>query len=202
MKLGTENRNKTIAAIVLGIAAVFLLVRMLQKPAPGAAATPTTSTARANAAGKPGQARPAAHNRRDKSLAAVLAPSLDPRLRLGLLKDSEAVKYEGTGRNVFSERLEDIPKPVASGLKDGQGAGPAVPINTGPPPPPPINLKLYGWASLAGEPKKIFLSQGGDVFVAGEGEIVARRYKVVKIGSNSVEIEDLLSNHRQSIPLT
>ena len=71
-----------------------------------------------------------------------------------------------------------------------------------PPPPPPINLKFFGLASRTGEPTKIFLGTGEDVFVAGEGDIVNRRYKIVKINPNSVDIEDVLSNRRQTIPLT
>lgn len=48
----------------------------------------------------------------------------------------------------------------------------------------------------------MFLSQGEDVFIAGEGEIVNRRYRVLHIGQNSVEMEDVLNNNRQNIPLT
>ena len=71
-----------------------------------------------------------------------------------------------------------------------------------PPPPPPINLKFFGFASKPGEPKKIFLSQGDDIFIAGEGEIVDRRYKVLRITPTAVEIEDVLNSNRQMIPLT
>ena len=70
-------------------------------------------------------------------------------------------------------------------------------------PPPPINLKFFGFASKPGEPKRVFLSsQDGDVFIAGEGDIVNRRYKVLRIGPASVDVEDVLNNNRQSIPLT
>ena len=55
---------------------------------------------------------------------------------------------------------------------------------------------------VAGEPKKIFLSQGEDVFIATEGDIIDRRYKVLRIYPMSVEIEDVLNNNRQQIPLT
>jgi hypothetical protein len=130
-----------------------------------------------------------------------LAPTLDPRLRLDLLKDSERVAYEGTGRNIFQEHLEDIPKPIAPGMP-GKPAEKPKWVPQGPPSPPPIDLKFYGWASEPGEPRAIFLSKGADVFVAHEGDIVARRYKVIKITPNSVEIEDVLSNNKQSIPLT
>ncbi len=63
-------------------------------------------------------------------------------------------------------------------------------------------LKFFGFTNEPGEPRKVFLSQGEDVFIAGEGEIVDRRYRVLRIGPNSVEMEDVLYNNRQSIPLT
>jgi hypothetical protein len=75
-----------------------------------------------------------------------------------------------------------------------------------PPPVPasiPIPLKFFGFASKPGEPKKIFLEQNGDIWVAGEGEVVNRRYKVLHISPNSVEIQDLVgSGPSQNIPLT
>lgn len=40
------------------------------------------------------------------------------------------------------------------------------------------------------------------MFIASEGDIVDRRYRVVHITPAAVEIEDVLYNHRQSIPLT
>ena len=70
-----------------------------------------------------------------------------------------------------------------------------------PAPPPPIDLKFYGYATPAGGTKRIFLAQGEDVFIAREGDIVDRRYKVVRISGTAVEILDVLSNNRQSIPL-
>ena len=72
----------------------------------------------------------------------------------------------------------------------------------GPPPPPPINIKFFGFASKPGEAKSIFLSQNDDVFVAKEGDIVDRRYKILRISPMSIEVEDVLNNNRQVIPLT
>jgi hypothetical protein len=113
------------------------------------------------------------------------------------LRASEEIKYTGRGRNIFQAQI-DIPKVVANPVKQPQVQLPP----PGPPPPPPIPLKFFGFASKPGETKRIFLSQGEDVFIAGEGDIVNRRYKVVRIGPSSVEIEDVLNNNRQSIPLT
>src|SRR5882724_1839619 len=112
--------------------------------------------------------------------------SLDPSLRYDWLKASEATKYEGKGRNIFRAQI-DIPRPDPGFRKDPVPP----PQPTGPPPPPPINLKFFGFASKPGEPKKIFLSQGEDVFIAGEGEMVDRRYKILRISPMSVEVEDV-----------
>jgi hypothetical protein len=72
-----------------------------------------------------------------------------------------------------------------------------------PPPPPPIPLKFYGFANRIDGNKRIFLSKGEDIFVAKEGDIVDRRYKVVHIGTNSVEVQDVLTNYpSQTLPLS
>jgi len=130
--------------------------------------------------------------------------NLDPTLRLDLLASSEQTVYAGNNRNIFVSQAEEvvIPKPGSNGSTDVKPVDPGYQRPTIPP-PPPIPLKFYGFASSPGEPKKIFLKQGEDVFVAGEGEIVNRRYKVIRISPTSVEIQDLVnSGPPQSIPLT
>jgi len=124
--------------------------------------------------------------------------SLDPTLRTDVLKISEDTKYEGTGRNIFRVFVEPPPKPVAPVVTNQTANNEPPP----PPPPPPINLKFYGFATPIEGSKRIFLAEKEDVFIAKEGDIVDRRYKVVRISPNAVEILDVLSNNRQSIPLT
>ncbi len=193
MKLGTENRSKLIIAILLIAVALVLLGRFLF-PAVGA------SRAASAQPSVPGVAGPAAVASRrgagGRKLDTTPRP-LDPALRFDWLKASEDTKYAGVGRNIFRAEAEP-PKPVAPAVTDK----PAQVMPPPPPPPPPINLKFFGFASKPGEPKKVFLSQGEDIFIAGEGEIVNRRYRIVRIGPASVEVEDVLNNNRQSIPLT
>lgn len=195
MKSGTENRNKVIAAAVLGVLAVVLLFRMLMTESStttnsvSPAATPVVpsrTAVRRTATGKPVKSTP--------------APSLDPTLRLDLLKESEDPKYTGSGRNIFNAASEPIPQPKASAVTDKPKQAQYTPPT--PPPPPPITLQFYGFANKPGEPKRVFLKQGDDSFIAGEGDIVDRRYRVLHIGTSSVEIEDVINNNRQSIPLT
>ena len=98
----------------------------------------------------------------------------------------------------ISTRNVEIPKPIVPPVKspEVQAQGPAPP-----PPPPPSNLIFYGFATPQGGVKRIFLTKNEDVFIAKEGDIVDRRYKVVKISPNSVEILDVLSNNRENLPL-
>ncbi len=187
MQLGTESRNKTIAAIVLLVVALALVGRWILSSSGG---TPVAASARATPA-----AATAATPRVSKK-ETVPARSLDPTLRYDWLRASEDTKYRGSGRNIFRAEVE-IPKVIATPVKD-QHPGPP----PGPPPPPPITLKFFGFSNKPGEPRKAFLSQGDDVFIAKEGEIIDRRYKVLHITPVSVEVEDVLNNNRQSIPLT
>jgi hypothetical protein len=130
-----------------------------------------------------------------KKAAPATTRSLDPTLRYDWLRASEDTKYGGAGRNIFRAQI-DIPKPVVPVHQV------VAPVPQGPPPPPPINLKFFGFANKPGEVKKIFLSQGEDVFIAGEGDIIDRRYKILHITPVSVEVEDVLNNNKQTIPLT
>ena len=202
MKLGAENRTTTIVAIALMAIAVFMIVRMWSgRGQPAAAANPAPVQPEVAAAPAPTRGHRVVRGGHVpvRNAPGGSAVTLDPRLRLDLLKLSEETEYKGAGRNIFRAEAE-IPKPVESAIKKAETLLPPPP--TGPPPPPPINLKFVGFASGTGEPTRVFLTQGDDIFVAAEGEIVNRRYKVMRINANSVEIEDVLSNNRQTIPLT
>jgi hypothetical protein len=196
LKVGTENRTKLIWAVALGALAVILVAyELIDLSGSPAAANTIPASVTSESPGRPAGRRPA----NTRKAARISVPRLDPTLDLNLLRESEDTKYAGSGRNIFVAH-EDvvIPKPLATGHTDNKVD------NTPPPPPPPptINLKFFGFANKPGEPKKVFLSQGEDVFIAKEGDIVDRRYRLVHIGAQSVEIEDVINNNRQSIPLT
>ena len=49
--------------------------------------------------------------------------------------------------------------------------------------------------------RQAFLLSGEDVYLAAQGDIVARKYKIVSIGSNSIQVEDLVNRNTQTLPL-
>lgn len=204
MQLGLENKKQTMWAAVLGVVAVAVLayevIPMFMGSSTQASSAEVTAPVTEHAPSRSGT----------KNGKKPRVENLDPTLRLDLLAASEKTEYEGTGRNIFTSQAEDvyIPKPGAPGHtdvgKNGEIAAAnrpyILPANQ---PPPPIPLKFYGFATSTGEAKKIFLKSGEDVFVAGEGEIVDRRYKVIHITPTSVSIQDMVySGPPQNIPLT
>jgi len=195
VKIGVENRKKVWAATILLALALLMFIRMLVSDANTSSAS-TQLPSNPTTAAAPRQARRA---RRPERKPMVLADNLDPRLRLDLLKESENTTYAGNGRNIFrGYELEEIPKPNFPPRTTTPTPPPV--IATGPPPPPPINLKFFGFATQSGD-KSVFLSDGDVVFVAKVGDIVNRRYRVMKINATDVEILDVLNNHQQTIRL-
>jgi hypothetical protein len=205
VKLGIENRKQIIAASVLGV--LLLLVggyEFTTFSSTNASTTTVTTASLPQTSSTGGTRSPAHHGPGTAPGKKERAPqSLDPTLHLDQLAMSEEIKYEGSGRNIFVAQAEDIPLPLKNGRTDDEVKKDTVIQIPAQAPPPPIPLKFFGFANQPGEPRKVFLIKGEDNFIAGEGEIVDRRYKVVKISSASVEIQDLVvSGPPQSIPLT
>ena len=131
--------------------------------------------------------------------------SIDPTLRLDLLARVQAVSMAGGVRNLFQFGASPLPK-----TKDPRITleAPPAPVNTPPPgppptpPPPPIPLKFYGYATPAPSgAKRVFLLDNEDIIVAVEGQLVKSRYKLVRVGINSVVLEDMQFKHQQTLPL-
>jgi hypothetical protein len=186
MKPAAASKTKTRSAIVLCIVAMLTIAWSLMTSRSGPSSEPASPAVASSA------------NRNS----ALRSESLDPRLHLYLLENSEKVKYEGKGINIFNGGAEpvEISKPKVSPLLRQQQEQ-ANSIAHLPPPPPKIPLSYFGISSGNGEKSKAFLSNGDDVWVAREGDVVDRHYKIVRISPTAVEVEDLLNNNRQTISL-
>jgi hypothetical protein len=194
VKLGTENRKQVVWLAVLGGVALLTLGYEFWPSSPAAA--PAAASQPASTPAKPGARRSVSGR-----MVPAAEPRLDPTLDLNLLSHSEEIKYAGNGRNIFVAGSMPIEKPRKSGATDAPQSATLRPLPTTPP-PPPITLKFFGFANRPGESKKVFLSQGEDIFIAAEGDIVDRRYRVVRISPTAVDVEDVVNNNRQSLPLT
>ena len=126
---------------------------------------------------------------------------IDPALHFDKLAASEDVRYEGTGRNIFS--AESVPVPLPKALAPPRPNGNPV-AQTGPPPPPKppdIDIKYFGYEQDQDKSFRAFFVHGDDIFIARSGEIVDHRYKVGAIHPLNVEVTDLAYNNTQTLAL-
>lgn len=124
----------------------------------------------------------------------------DPQLRLDLLEKIHKQEYTGTHRNIFSATPPPL-EPTPEEMKRQQEAqGPVVP-----PPPPPLVIPatFFGYAADARTGSRLaFFESGDDVFIVGEGGILLGRYRLLKIGNDSAEFEEVSSGRRTNLPIT
>ncbi|MDQ2900916.1 MAG: hypothetical protein M3Y07_14130 [Acidobacteriota bacterium] len=230
MKVGAE-RKKMIALGVFGaIALIVLYMNVFSGPSydnapsarPAAAAgSGLAIPASPRAAGRRGQA--AVHTNlgtfhpRVGSARPEERPNLagiDPTLRLDLLAKVQQVPPAGGARNLFQFSTAETAAATAATAKlakepkiainNKAPVGPVVPPGPPKPPPPPtITLKYYGYSTVRGGDgkKRAFFLDGDDIIVAGENDLIKKRYKIVKIGVNSVDVEDTQYQNVQKLPL-
>lgn len=226
-KLGAEPKKIAILVALVLIAGYFLIFNhdSTESTAPvrtaGNAPEPLRTVARPTSrpAGK-GAPRGANANPREfrpSFRAKDMDPSkVDPTLHLSLLAKLKTVAVEGGTRSLFDIAPEPQPKievkeppkipiakpPVGPQLPPVEAK--AEPVTPPEPKAPPIPLKFYGFVNppKAGI-KRAFFLDGEDIVIAGEGDVVKKRYKIVRIGVNSAVVEDtqFKSNNQQTLPL-
>jgi hypothetical protein len=209
---GSEDRKKFYAGCAFAVLAAAVLYFELRDPstptpppapvvvtAPNATRGNTSSNDKDTVATPPGNAAGVATAKPSAS------STLDPTLHMDAMLVTESVAYEGTGRNIFSAISAPPPvaivKPIAP-ARPIQAPAPMPVLQQGPPPPPPIPLKFCGTiSSPAKGTKQAILVHEDDVYPAAVGDVVLHRYKLLAIATNSVQVEDLTNNNKQTLPL-
>jgi hypothetical protein len=228
MKLGANEPKKLVMLGLLGVVAAYLVysnvfsgpsnreaptapARSADVPAvPGASApaqsAQTTAPRPQAGRGRSDEFHPVVRSKRPEDR--IDPTKVDPTLRRDLLAKLQAVTASGPGRNLFqfgqppAKELPRGPEPNVLPKPPPVVANTEPPKPPGPPPPPPITLKYYGYTSpKVGGGKTAFFLDGEDILVAREGETLKRRYRLVRIGVNSVVMEDTESKRQQTIPL-
>ena len=228
MKVGSEPKKVAALVLLLGVAGLLFYQQLSDAPG-GPSASASTRTAPAarplrgsaedilEASGLP---RPRSTQRANTDFRPALKKSkpgqgpdparLDPTLRIDLLAKVQAVGYEGVDRNLFqfgAARPKLTPQQQAEAAK--QQAAAAAPKQPDAPPPAPskpsapaINMKYFGYVNRPGDARKrAFLIDGEEIYVAVEGEVIKKRYKIVRIGINSLVVEDIDFQSQQTLPL-
>lgn len=118
-----------------------------------------------------------------------------------------------TGRDPFrfgSRRVAEESGDPSTGRVTAGGRGTARPtpppvVDIGPPvppPPPPIPLKFIGVVERPGNVRIAVLSDTQGVYHGREGDVIEGRYKIVRIGADTVELMYVDGRGRQQIRLS
>ena len=201
MQIGIQERGKLIALLALAAICAFFVYRnfFLPEEPRVLASLSAESNALSDADSVPVSRRTSSPSR-DGTLSQQQLAALDPTLRVDLLERSKHVQYAGESRTIF--QFYTPPPPPAP------AAPPVIesPASARPSPsmPQPVSmpLKFYGIASRPGSSyKKAFLTDGEEIFIGEEGDMIAKRYKIIQIRVNSIEMEDSRDKRRQQLPL-
>ena len=229
MKLGAEPKKVAILVGLLVVAVVVFFMNSSSDEGGGYSPATAPSAARpaTPAAGSAATDPPSSTSRRSQLSEREFRPSLrpkrgearpdpttiDPTLRLDVLAKLQQVNVEGTHRSIFDfgqAPPPPAPKPVvAKGPKapnplTDPKPEPEVVASTTPPVPqaPPVPMKFFGYISPSNQPtRRAFFIEGEDIHVVREGDVVKNRYKIVRIGVNSVVVEDMQFKSEQTLPL-
>jgi hypothetical protein len=104
----------------------------------------------------------------------------------------------------FEVKRPPPPSPMPAGGATPPGAETLPPPSPPPPPPPPpIPFKFIGLVDSQTRPNKLaVLSDGREVFYGREGDIIDGRYRILKIGVESIELAYLDGRGRTTIRLS
>jgi hypothetical protein len=124
----------------------------------------------------------------------------NPALRLDILKRFLELQYKGAHRSIFSATLPPPPPPPVS--KQPPVNVPPVPAG---PPPLTVDAKYFGFVSdFSGNHRRAFFSTGNnaeDVVIAGEGDTLLGRFRVIRLTATTADVEEVASGRRATLTL-
>ena len=124
-----------------------------------------------------------------------------PDVRLEAL-DGNRPKPGGGDRNLFRFKPKAPPPPPPQAQRPPAPVNPVPPGPPPPPPVPPIPLKFIGTVERGGQKIAILSDSAGHVSYGPEGATIDGRYRIIRIGAESIEIAYVDGRGRQTIRFT
>jgi hypothetical protein len=119
----------------------------------------------------------------------------NPQLHNSAVDRARKTEYKSAGRNIFSRELP--PPPVK---EPGKKVRPEPQLPPPPPPPPtvsPLPVKFYGFGTVPnGTVRLAFFTNGEDIYVVAEGELLLNRFRILRIGNTNLEYEEVSTGLR------
>ena len=91
--------------------------------------------------------------------------------------------------------------PAQKAAQAARAAGGAMTASSAGPAQPRIPLRAIGYQDRIGVGPEAYLVDSDDVFIVHDGDVVSRRFKVVRITSMIVEVQDGASGEKAQLPI-
>jgi hypothetical protein len=123
-----------------------------------------------------------------------LLPVENPQLHFSAVERARNTEYKSGGRNIFSRELPPPPAPI----HPKQDPIPQiVPIVKEEPKVPPLPVKFFGFGTVPnGTVRLAFFTNGEEIYVVAEGELLLNRFRILRIGNANLEYEEVSSGLR------
>jgi hypothetical protein len=175
-----KQRPRWIVLAVAGAAVLLLAWGLMPGDAPGPA-TPVRAGERA---------RPAAVE--------------SPLPVIGLARIANPAPAPGLGSRDLFDFAAPPPPPISSprprSTEMDNEPPPPITVPT-PTPLPPLNIKYIGAVERRGMKVAMLMTERGEVLTGQAGDVVGNRFRIVKIGLESVDIQEVGSEQVRRIPL-
>jgi hypothetical protein len=115
-------------------------------------------------------------------------------------------EYSSSGRNIFSREIPPKP-PTPAEIKKTQEIQAAQAAQLAAKPPEqqkvaPLPVKYFGYGVVpSGTSRRAFFTDGENVYIVSEGEILMNRFRILKIGNSNLEYEEIASGLHGTVPL-
>ncbi|HEY6467338.1 MAG TPA: hypothetical protein VIY69_15170 [Candidatus Acidoferrales bacterium] len=122
----------------------------------------------------------------------------EPALQLDRLQQIQKDEYSGTRRNIFVATPTPAPQTAMAHTE-----APRPFVGPQPPPPPPplqVPVEFYGTESSGGQQVALF-KNGEDIIIVAEGGTFMSRFRLLHIGNQSAEVEEVSSGRHATLPL-
>lgn len=123
----------------------------------------------------------------------------NPALRIDLLDRLKKLQYAGSRRNIFSSVA---PPPVTAARPAAAAPLPTLPAVPSGPAPLVVPATFYGYvADSQSGLRRAFFMEGENVYVLGVGDVLLGRFRLVQIGNNSAELEEISTGRRATLTM-
>jgi hypothetical protein len=121
----------------------------------------------------------------------------NPQLHTDKENRARETEYRSGGRNIFSRELPPPPPPKTPLPKPDDPNTPKVPPAPAIRTVAPLPVKFFGYGTVPnGTVRLAFFSDGEDIYIVKEGELLMNRFRILKIGNANLEYEEVSSGLR------